>query len=142
MVGWVVVAIVVIGDGEEELRVVGCNCGSLFPTCAMGIIYFFQIILNVYAKLAQLVVSLQLTIVQSLIPFIDIPTLFTLISLHQLQLIPIIIVSPMHWSYCSILVCFPLSVVCCLKRVTVFHWLPCCDIVTSTLLEGSEFDSY
>jgi hypothetical protein len=47
VVGWVVVAIVVIGDGEEELRVVSCSCGSLFPTCAMGIIYFFQIILNV-----------------------------------------------------------------------------------------------
>ena len=60
-------------------------------------------------------------IIQSLIPFIDIPTLFILFSLHWLQLIPVITISPIHWSYCSVLCASPLSVVCCPQRVTVFH---------------------
>ena len=63
-------------------------------------------------------VSLLLMIVQSPIPFIDTPTLF---SLCRLQLIPVITVSPIHWSYCSVLCASPLSVVCCPQRVTVFH---------------------
>jgi hypothetical protein len=66
-------------------------------------------------------VSLLLMTVQSPIPFIDIPTLFTLFSLCQLQLIPVITVLPIHWSYCSVLCASPLSVVCCPQRVTVFH---------------------
>ena len=36
--GWDVV-VVVVGDGEEGLRVVGWGCGGLFPTRDVGIIY-------------------------------------------------------------------------------------------------------
>ena len=38
----VVVVVVVVGDGQEGLRVVGWGCGGCFPTCNMGIICFLN----------------------------------------------------------------------------------------------------